>query len=214
MQQSNQAILVIFNKPFNTLSQFTGERGDSTLADFIDIPQIYPAGRLDKDSEGLMLLTNDGALQHKLSHPKFAKEKTYWVQVEGTATADALTKIEHGIQLKDGLTRPAKVRVIDQPDIWPRHPPIRQRNSIPTTWLELTITEGRNRQVRRMTAAVNLPTLRLIRASVDKWQLEGLKPGEYRTIKLNYPVSRDNDSRKLNNRGKPKRTSQRTKRSR
>jgi 23S rRNA pseudouridine2457 synthase len=175
--------VLLFNKPFNTLCQFTGEQGDVTLADFIKIKNIYPAGRLDKDSEGLLLLTNNGSLQHKISHPKFKLAKTYWVQVEGDINRDALQKLSKGVALKDGVTKSAKSRKIDLEEesfkLWPRTPPIRDRKNIPTSWLELIIKEGKNRQVRRMTAAVGFPTLRLIRMQIGDWKLGNLQPGEF-----------------------------------
>jgi len=177
--------LILFNKPMGVLSQFTdkGTVGSSraTLSDFIDAPEFYAAGRLDRDSEGLLVLTNDGQLQQRIANPKYKLAKTYWAQVEGEpddATIDALC---NGVRLKDGLTRPAIARLIDEPaNLWPRTPPIRVRKSVPDSWLELTISEGRNRQVRRMTAAVGHPTLRLIRYKVGDWSLEGIKSGEWR----------------------------------
>ena len=181
---NNKPILILFNKPFNTLCQFTGEEKDSTLADFIGVKDVYPAGRLDKDSEGLLLLTNDGKLQHKISHPKYKMAKTYWVQVEGDIDSKALDLLAKGVLLKDGLTKPAKAKVIDieqQPfQLWQREPPVRFRKNIPTSWLELSIKEGKNRQVRRMTAAVGFPTLRLIRVSIGDWSLGELQSGKYR----------------------------------
>ena len=174
--------LVLFNKPFGVLSQFTSKDGFRTLADYIDIPDVYAAGRLDKDSEGLLVLTDDGALQNRISSPKHTLPKTYWVQVEGEPTDDALTSLREGIVLKDGLTRPAKARQIPEPDVWPRTPPIRERKSIPTAWIELQITEGRNRLVRRMTAATGFPTLRLIRYAVGQWTLDGLESGRYTDV--------------------------------
>jgi 23S rRNA pseudouridine2457 synthase len=180
-------VLVLFNKPFGVLSQFTDKSmADSprqTLSDFIDIPRVYPAGRLDRDSEGLLLLTDDGRLQARISHPRFKAPKTYWVQVEGSPDADALSALETGVTLKDGATRPAKVRLMSEPkDLWDRDPPIRVRKSVPDTWMELTITEGRNRQVRRMTAHVGHPTLRLVRARIGEWDLGSLQPGQYKIV--------------------------------
>jgi len=174
--------LLLLNKPFGVLSQFRKEADELTLADFIDLAGFYPAGRLDKDSEGLLLLTNDGDLQQQISHPQFKMPKTYWVQVEGLADNHAIEQLQAGVTLKDGLTRPAKACKIAEPDIWPRDPPIRYRASIPDSWLSLTITEGRNRQVRRMTAATGLPTLRLIRYQIGPWTLDGLEPGQWRMI--------------------------------
>lgn len=182
MNKSNNRKIVLFNKPFNTLCQFTGEPGDSLLADYIDIKDVYAAGRLDKDSEGLLVLTNDGKLQHKITNPRYKEEKTYWVQVENIPDDKALKLLKTGVELKDGITRPAKVKLIEPPLIWQRQPPIRERKNIPTCWLELTIREGKNRQVRRMTAAVGHPTLRLIRCRVGRWELGDLKPGEYKLI--------------------------------
>lgn len=162
------------------LSQFTPEGRWRGLKDFIDIPGVYVAGRLDADSEGLLLLTNDGQLQARIADPRFKMEKTYWVQVEGVPTDEALAALREGVQLNDGLTRPARARLLDQPPaVWERQPPIRERKSIPTAWLELAISEGRNRQVRRMTAAVGLPTLRLIRAAIGPHTLDGLAPGTW-----------------------------------
>jgi len=171
------------NKPFQVLTQFSADGAHKTLADFVDIPDVYPAGRLDHDSEGLLLLTDDGLLQHKISHPDFKLEKTYWVRVEGDITFDAIAALENGVKLKDGLTKPAKAFKMAEPThLWERHPPIRQRASIPTSWLSLSITEGRNRQVRRMTAAVGFPTLRLIRYAIGPIHLDGLNVGEFQAI--------------------------------
>tara|TARA_R110000764_G_scaffold20424_1_gene52496 strand:- start:7065 stop:7622 length:558 start_codon:yes stop_codon:yes gene_type:complete len=177
--------LILFNKPFGVLSQFTdaGTAGSprKTLSDFIDVPGVYAAGRLDQDSEGLLVLTNDGQLQNRISDPKFKQPKTYWVQVEGVPDEAALQALRTGVTLKDGKTAPAKAEAISEPDnLWPRDPPIRVRKSVPDSWISLTITEGRNRQVRRMTAAVGYPTLRLIRSRIGDWALAGLPPGEWR----------------------------------
>ncbi|MCS5591976.1 MAG: pseudouridine synthase [Gammaproteobacteria bacterium] len=172
------AKIIAFNKPFGTLCQFSGE--GNTLAKYIDIANIYPAGRLDKDSEGLVILTDDGKLQNQISSPKFNKSKIYVVQVDGEITNEAVQQLSKGITLNDGSTRPAKAKIIAQPEwLWPRVPPIRQRKNIPTSWLQLSISEGRNRQVRRMTAHVGFPTLRLIRTQVGEWQLNNLKLGSY-----------------------------------
>ncbi len=174
--------LVLFNKPYDVLSQFT-DRGSpttrATLSDFIDVPGVYPAGRLDRDSEGLLLLTDDGRLQARIADPKFKLPKTYWVQVEGVPDDAALAALRTGVSLNDGPTRPAEAERIDAPALWPRVPPIRQRASIPDTWIALTIREGRNRQVRRMTAAVGHPTLRLVRWRVGDWTLDGIASGTW-----------------------------------
>lgn len=181
------AQLVLFNKPYNVLSQFTDRdehhaQNRENLSNYLTINNIYPAGRLDRDSEGLLLLTDTGALQNQIAHPKHSKEKSYWVQVDGAITDEAIKQLRKGVKLKDGMTRPAKVRKIKEPDIWPRNPPVRFRKEIPTSWIELTISEGKNRQVRRMTAAVGFPTLRLIRHRIGKWSLRDLKPGEYKIL--------------------------------
>ncbi|KKB10156.1 pseudouridine synthase [Devosia chinhatensis] len=172
------ARLILFNKPFNVLTQFSGE--GETLADYIKVKDVYPAGRLDKDSEGLLLLTDDGKLQARIADPKFKLTKTYLVQVEGVPDAAALDHLRKGVVLKDGPTRPAQAEAIDPPDLWPRDPPVRFRKSVPDSWLSLTISEGRNRQVRRMTAAVGFPTLRLVRWRIGDWSLDGLAPGQWR----------------------------------
>jgi 23S rRNA pseudouridine2457 synthase len=182
--QMTTAKLILFNKPFNVLSQFTDKSSEAsqrqTLSDFIDLPNVYAAGRLDKDSEGLLVLTDNGKLQAKISDPKFKMAKTYWVQVEGIPDETAIQSLRSGVMLKDGITAPAKVQAMEEPaDLWPRTPPVRFRKSVPDCWLEITITEGRNRQVRRMTAAVGYPTLRLIRYRVGDWSIEGLGNGEW-----------------------------------
>lgn len=185
--------LLLLNKPFQTLCQFTDDQGRRTLADYIDTqryPGFYAAGRLDYDSEGLVALTDDGQLQHQLANPKFKLPKSYWVQVEGKPDEDACAKLAKGLILKDGPTRPCKVCVMEEPNLWPRNPPIRFRQNNPTHWLRISITEGRNRQVRRMTAAVGLPTLRLVRASIGQWHLEDMTPGESRLIDVHLPAAR------------------------
>jgi 23S rRNA pseudouridine2457 synthase len=183
------ARLLLFNKPYQVLSQFRDSSGRATLADFIPVPGVYPAGRLDYDSEGLLLLTDDGALQARIAEPRFKLEKTYLVQVEGDVNEAALAALRRGVQLNDGMTLPAAARAIDPPTVWPRHPPVRERRSVPDSWLSLTIREGRNRQVRRMTAAVGLPTLRLIRWRIGDWSLDGLAPGEWREKTVHLPAA-------------------------
>lgn len=179
--------LILFNKPFDVLTQFTDADNRMTLADFIPIKAVYPAGRLDRDSEGLVLLTDDGNLQAQISNPKFNKPKTYWVQVDGEITAAAIKQLTQGVELKDGITKSAEAKAIAQPSLWDRKPPVRYRKALPTSWLELTITEGRNRQVRRMTAAVGFPTLRLVRHSVGDWSVAGISPGEYQELTVESP---------------------------
>ncbi len=176
-------MLILFNKPWGVLSQFTDEgSGHPTLADYIDVPGVYPAGRLDRDSEGLLILTNDGRLQARIADPKHKMPKTYWVQVEGEPDEAALAALRTGVRLKDGMTRPALAERMDPPAIWPRDPPVRFRKSVPDCWIALTITEGRNRQVRRMTAVVGHPTLRLVRWRVGGWTLDDVAPGTWRSI--------------------------------
>jgi 23S rRNA pseudouridine2457 synthase len=178
------ATLLLFNKPYGVLSQFTSEAGAPSLAAYIDVPGVYVAGRLDKDSEGLLALTDDGRLQHRISSPKHKLPKTYWAQVEGEPDDEALERLRTGVELNDGWTKPAKVRRIPEPELWPRDPPIRERRSIPTAWIELQLKEGRNRQVRRMTAAVGLPTLRLVRYAIGRWTLDGIAPGEFVVLEV------------------------------
>lgn len=198
--------LYLLNKPFNVLPTFTDDQGRDTLAQFIDVPKIYAAGRLDYDSEGLLVLTSDGELQHRLAHPKFKLPKTYWVQVEGSMTEEALEHLKNGVNLKDGRTRPAKAKLIEIDEPWPRTPPIRERKNIPTNWIQLTISEGRNRQIRRMTAAVGFPTLRLIRYAVGEWTIDDLAPGEWRKVDVNLapiPTRTTASSKKSRTSGRP-----------
>lgn len=178
-------MLILFNKPFGVLSQFTDKSTEDskrpTLSEYIAVPNVYAAGRLDKDSEGLLVLTDDGRLQHRISDPRHKAPKTYWVQVEGVPDAASIQTLRDGVVLKDGQTAPATIHLIEEPDnLWPRTPPVRFRKTVPDSWLEITITEGRNRQVRRMTAAIGHPTLRLIRYSVGDWTLDGIASGEWR----------------------------------
>ncbi|MCL7945798.1 pseudouridine synthase [Marinobacter sp. ATCH36] len=190
------ATLILFNKPFRVMCQFTDEKGGTdgsrraTLADWITTSCVYPAGRLDFESEGLLLLTDNGPLQHRIASPRNKMPKTYWVQVEGEISDKALQQLRKGVELKDGKTRPAEVAAMEPPDLWPRNPPVRHRESIPTSWVRITITEGKNRQVRRMTAAVGFPTLRLVRYGIGDWTLDGLAPGESRTITVHVPNTR------------------------
>ena len=176
-------MLIAFNKPFNVLCQFTDSAGRRTLADFVSVKDVYPAGRLDYDSEGLVLLTDDGRLQRRIADPRRRMKKTYLAQVERIPDAEALALLRRGVKLNDGMTAPAGARLVEEPDwLWPRDPPIRYRREIPTAWLEITITEGRNRQVRRMTAAAGYPTLRLVRVAIGRWSLGALKPGEWAEV--------------------------------
>ena len=185
MDASQPPTLLRFNKPYGVLSQFRAEGRWRGLKDFIDVPGIYACGRLDADSEGLLLLTGDGALQARISNPRFKMPKTYWVQVEGTPNDAALQALRSGVQLNDGVTLPAEARLISEPPaLWPRIPPVRERQSIPTAWLELCITEGRNRQIRRMTAAVGLPCLRLIRSAIGPYNLDGLPTGTHGCVSV------------------------------
>lgn len=183
--------LILFNKPHNVLSQFTDQKDRATLADYITQPGVYPAGRLDRDSEGLLLLTSDGALAHRLTEPAKRTWKTYWVQVERVPSEPDLASLRDGLLLKDGPTKPARVRPIEEPTLWPRDPPVRYRAKIPTQWLEIQIHEGRNRQVRRMTAAIGSPTLRLVRVRIGDWAIDSLQPGEWRELTLPDAIAPD-----------------------
>jgi 23S rRNA pseudouridine2457 synthase len=178
--------ILLFNKPYGVICQFSGDGMRPTLADYITLPGFYAAGRLDTDSEGLLVLTDDGRLQHRISDPRQKMSKTYWVQVEGALNREALQSLSSGVRLNDFITKPAKARRIEEPSgLWSRNPPIRVRKAIPTDWLELVLSEGKNRQVRRMTAAVRFPTLRLIRYRVGDWTLDGLEPGSWRLVSWN-----------------------------
>lgn len=194
--------LLLFNKPHGVLSQFTDADGHPGLGHCIDAPGLYPAGRLDRDSEGLLLLTDDGALQARIADPRHKLAKTYLVQVEGRVTEEQLAQLTAGVILKDGPTRRAQAIAIPEPDLWPREPPVRYRKTVPTSWLELTLREGRNRQVRRMTAAVGLPTLRLVRWRIGEWSLDGLQPGESRLEEI--PSPRQNTRPRDRRRGRRK----------
>ena len=202
------ARLILLNKPFGVLCQFSGEDDTPRLRDYLDVPGVYPAGRLDKDSEGLVLLTDDGRLQHCISDPRHKLPKTYWVQVEGIPDEAALQRLREGVELRDGLTRPARAEIMAEPDVPPREPPIRYRAAIPTAWLRLILREGRNRQVRRMTATVGYPTLRLIRYAVGSWTLEGLAPGQWREHQVDPDEichAKPRPSRRTSHRGRHRR---------
>ncbi len=188
--------IILFNKPFNVLSQFTDDRGRATLADYFSAPGYRVAGRLDYDSEGLLVLTDDGRLQQQITHPVHKQWKTYLVQVEGIPDEEAVTRLSRGVELKDGPTLPARARRAAPPALWPRDPPVRVRKTVPDSWLELSIQEGRNRQVRRMTAAVGFPTLRLVRTAIGPWRLEDLEPGQYRETSVHVPEGRRTSARR------------------
>ena len=194
--------LILFNKPFNVLSQFTDDAGRKTLAEYIDIADVYPAGRLDYDSEGLLLLTDNGRLQAQISNPKFKLNKTYWVQVEGQVTAEHCRRLVDGVELKDGMARAVACRPLQEPDLWPRVPPIRYRPSVADSWMELVINQGRNRQVRRMTAAVGLPTLRLVRTAIGNWTVDNLQQGSYKTENVHLPEEKRSKNNKRSARNK------------
>ncbi len=200
----HMAKLILLNKPFNVLCQFTDPEGRDTLASYVEAEKVYPAGRLDYDSEGLLLLTDNGQLQQKIASPQHKMAKTYWVQVEGEITEEALMALGSGVDLKDGKTLPAEAQRMAEPEVGPRHPPVRKRKAIPTSWLELTIREGRNRQVRKMTAAVGFPTLRLIRYSVGLWTIDGLAPGSSKTLEVAAPASPNHRQRRPARHRKPK----------
>jgi 23S rRNA pseudouridine2457 synthase len=196
--------LILFNKPFQVLSQFSPEGDKTTLKQYISVPEFYPAGRLDFDSEGLLALTNNGALQHDISNPQKKMEKTYWAQVEGDIDEQSLEMLRKGVILKDGITKPAKAVKIDPPTIDPRTPPIRERKNIPTSWVALSIKEGRNRQVRRMTAAVGFPTLRLIRYSIGSWNIDNIASGEYKSLTVDAPEANKKERAFKNNKRIPR----------
>ncbi|MCH2557432.1 MAG: pseudouridine synthase [Alcanivorax sp.] len=189
------ARLILFNKPFQVLSQFSDDRGRPTLKDYIPVPGVYPAGRLDWDSEGLLLLTDHGGLQARIASPRFHLPKTYWAQVEGAPEDADLAPLRQGVTLKDGPCRPAPARLIEPPDLWPRRPPVRERLTVPDRWLEIILDEGRNRQVRRMTAAVGHPTLRLVRWRIGDWSLDGLAPGQWRELTVHPPKTAPSSGR-------------------
>ena len=182
VQPKGPTKVILLNKPYDVLCQFTDGQGRRTLADYVDVPGVYAAGRLDRDSEGLLLLTNNGKLNAKLTQPGKKTRKTYWVQVEGVPTELDLQRLRDGIELKDGMTAPAEIKRMKAPDIWSRNPPIRERKNIPDCWLSITLTEGRNRQVRRMTAAIGYPTLRLIRYRIGRWSLDGIASGQWKQV--------------------------------
>ena len=202
--------LILLNKPYGVISQFSEHEKHTSLSEFISEKDFYPAGRLDHDSEGLLILTDEGKIQHCLSHPRHKQPKTYWVQVEGEITDEAITALENGVELKDGKTLPAKAKRIEQPELWPRNPPVRYRAAIPTSWCELTITEGKNRQVRRMTAAVGFPTLRLVRYSIGKFTIDGLSPGEWRKIPTPQQLTEQVNAIKLLGTSRHRRSNHRT----
>lgn len=203
------ANLLIFNKPFQVLSQFSDNEGRDTLAKYITTPGVFPAGRLDYDSEGLLLLTDDGRLQHQISHPERKMKKRYWAQVEGDIGDEDLSPIRAGIELNDGPCKPCQAQIIQEPAIWPRNPPIRERQNIPTSWIELTLQEGRNRQVRRMTAAIGFPTLRLIRASIGDWSIENINPGEFIQQTIHMPQASKSKATAKNPRSASRRSKRR-----
>lgn len=205
IRPSQKNRLLLFNKPYGVLTQFTDQEDRQTLKDFIAIPNIYPAGRLDRDSEGLLLLTDNGQLQNLIASPRHKMAKTYWVQVEGIPDSQALDRLCAGIVLNDGPTLPAEAKIIDSPDVWPRTPPIRTRKSVADCWLQLTITEGRNRQVRRMTAAIGHPTLRLIRSQLGPWKIDGLQPGHWRELQI--PASLEDKLKKNHTNNSKRKTS-------